>query len=128
MVSAFIAMLAGLVISFVLIAMDRRSVPAALFSVAAASLMVARFYTFDTYYLPTLKRYSDSGVFSSTWVFLVAMVALLASFLCLDDAQSRLRPWDPGDSSSAPLRCASSGSASSGGLFPASRTATLAVS
>jgi hypothetical protein len=71
MVSAFIALLAGVVISLVLAAMDRRSVPAALFSVAAASLMVARYYTFDTYYL-SLKRYSDSGVLSSTWVFLVA--------------------------------------------------------
>ena len=83
MASAFIALLAGVVISLVLAAMDRRSVPAALFSVAAASLMVARYYTFDTYYLPTLKRYSDSGDFSSTWVFLVATVALLASFLSL---------------------------------------------
>ena len=43
--------------------------------------MVAHYYTFDTYYLPTLIRYSDSGSFSPAWVFAVAIAGALASLL-----------------------------------------------
>lgn len=81
LVSAAITMLAGVVVSLMVATRARRSVPAALFAVAAAALMVAHYYTFDTYYLPTLTRYADSGSFSSAWVFSVAIAAALASLL-----------------------------------------------
>ena len=81
MVSAAIAMLAGVVIALMLAARGQRSVPAALFALAAAALMVAHYYTFDTYYLPTHTRYSDSGSFSPAWVFSVAIAGALASLL-----------------------------------------------
>jgi hypothetical protein len=45
--------------------------------------MVARFYGFDPYYVPTLRRHSDGGVFSPAWVYAVAAFALVASLLCL---------------------------------------------
>jgi hypothetical protein len=64
-----------------LAARSRWSFPAALFAVAAAALMVAHYYTFDTYYLPTLTRYSESGSFSPAWVFSVAIAGVLASLL-----------------------------------------------
>jgi hypothetical protein len=63
-----------------LAARSRRSVPAALFAVAAAALMVAHYYAFD-YYLPTLTRYSESGSFSPAWVISVAIAGVLASLL-----------------------------------------------
>jgi hypothetical protein len=79
--AAAIAMLAGVVVSLMLAARSRWSVPAALVAVAAAALMVAHYYTFDTYYLPTLTRYSESGSFSPAWVFSVAIAGVLASLL-----------------------------------------------
>jgi hypothetical protein len=81
MALAAIAMLAGVIVSLVLAARLRRSVPASFFSLAAAALMVAHYYTFDTYYLPTLTRYSDSGSFSGAWVFSVAITGALVSLL-----------------------------------------------
>jgi hypothetical protein len=82
MASADLAILAGIVISLVLAARDRRAVPAALFPAAAAALMVARYYTFDTYYLPTLSRYSE-GSFSPTWVYGTALASVPAWFFSL---------------------------------------------
>ena len=81
LVSAAIAMVAAVVVSLILGARGRTSTPAALFAAAAAVLMVAHYYTFDTYYLPTLTRYSESGSFSATWVYAVAIAAGLASLL-----------------------------------------------
>jgi hypothetical protein len=79
MTSALVALVAGFVISLALAARDRRSVPAAFFPVAAAALMVARYYTFDTYYLPTMTRYSE-GEISATWVYGLSLAALAAAF------------------------------------------------
>jgi hypothetical protein len=76
---AVLALLAGIVISVVLAVRDRWSVSAALFPFAAAALMIARYYTFDTYYLPTLVRYSD-GSFSPIWVYGVALFSVPAWF------------------------------------------------
>jgi hypothetical protein len=82
MASALLALLAGFVISCLLAALGRRNLLAALFPFAAAALMVARYYTFDTYYLPTLTRYSE-GSFSPTWVYGVALVSVPAFFFSL---------------------------------------------
>jgi hypothetical protein len=81
MAAAATAMLAAVVVSLVLAARERRTVPSACFAIAAAALMVAHYFTFDTYYLPTLTRYSESGSFSSAWVFSVAIAGVLASLL-----------------------------------------------
>jgi hypothetical protein len=83
MAFALLAVLAGVVISLVLAAQDRRSVAAALLPGATVALMVAVYYTFDTYYLPTLTRYSESGAFSSTWVYGVAIATVPAWFFSL---------------------------------------------
>jgi hypothetical protein len=81
--SALLALLAGIAIALVRAARDQRSILAALFVVAAVALMVARYYTFDTYYLPTLTRYSESGSFSPTWVYGVAIACVPAWFFSL---------------------------------------------
>jgi hypothetical protein len=81
MISAALAMLAAVLVALVAAARPQWSASAALFAVAAAAVMVAHYYTFDTYYLPTLTRYSDSGPFSSTWVYSLALAGALASLL-----------------------------------------------
>ena len=83
MALALLALGAGFVIALLLATLNRRSVRAALFPVAAAVLMVARCYTFDTYYLPDLTRYSESGAFSSMWVYAVAIASVPACLLSL---------------------------------------------
>ena len=80
LVAAVIAMLAGIVLALLHAARAERSGPAGLFGTATAALMVAHYYTFDTYYLPTHTRYSDSGP-SPTWVYTVAIAGGLASLL-----------------------------------------------
>ena len=45
---------------------------------AAAALVVARFFSFDPYYAPTLRRMSDGGAVSPAWVAFVAVAALAA--------------------------------------------------
>jgi Na+/proline symporter len=44
---------------------------AALLAPAAGLLVTASFYTYDPYYAPTQRRYSDRGVLSPLWIFVV---------------------------------------------------------
>jgi hypothetical protein len=81
--AALLALLAGVVISLMLASLNRRSVAAMLFPVGAAALMVARYYTFDTYYLPSLTRYSESGSFPPGWVYGLAIAGAAAWLLGL---------------------------------------------
>ena len=60
--------------------------PAALFAPSAAAFLVAFFFTYDDYYAPTLRRYSDGGAVAGWWVAIVAAVALGAGVL------ARLQP------------------------------------
>jgi hypothetical protein len=82
LVAALIAMLVGALVSFALSTEGRCSTFVALFAAAAGAFVVARFHGFDPYYLPTLRRYSDGGIFPPAWVYTVAGLGLLASFLC----------------------------------------------
>ena len=79
---ALLAFLGGIVISIGLAARDRRSVVGALIPVAGAVMMIARYYTFDTYYLPSLTRYSE-GSFSTSWVYGLAIASVSACVLSL---------------------------------------------
>jgi hypothetical protein len=83
MAAAAIAMLASVIVSLMLAARARRSVPASFFAVFAAALMVVHYYTFDPYNLPSLIRYAQSGSFSPSWVFALAIAGTLASLLSL---------------------------------------------
>ncbi len=55
---------------------------------AAAGFMTARFYTFDPYYAPTLRRMSDGGFVAPWWVYTLVACSLLAGALTL--ARSRV--------------------------------------
>ena len=48
---------------------------------ATATLMVARFYSFDPYYAPTLRRASEGGIVAAGWVYALVATALLAGLL-----------------------------------------------
>jgi hypothetical protein len=59
---------------------------ASLLAPAAAAFVVARFYTFDPYYAPTLRRISDDGLVADAWVYTLVGLAVLAGALV------RIRP------------------------------------
>jgi hypothetical protein len=60
---------------------DVRAAPA--IAIAAALLVIARFYAFDPYYAPTLRRASDGGSVAGAWIVLVVACALGAAFLAV---------------------------------------------
>jgi hypothetical protein len=77
-ITAFVALLVGIVATLV----SRRILhrwPAALVPVAAAAYMFAHYYAFDSYYLPSLSRFSDSGSVSSLWVYGVVAAAVIVA-------------------------------------------------
>jgi hypothetical protein len=59
---------------------------AALLGPAAVAFVAARFYSYDPYYAPTLRRMSDGGATSPTWIFLLIAIAPVAAVL------TRIRP------------------------------------
>jgi hypothetical protein len=77
-IAAFLALLTGIVATLVSRRILRRW-PATLVPIAAAAYMVAQYYTFDSYYLPSLTRFSETGSISSVWVYGVAIAAVLVA-------------------------------------------------
>lgn len=53
----------------------------ALLPPAAAAFLVARFYTFDPYFLPTLRRFSDDGMLPPALVYGMVALAVGAALL-----------------------------------------------
>jgi hypothetical protein len=60
----------------------------ALLPPAAAAFLVARFYTFDPYYLPTLRRFSDDGMLPPVLVY--GTLALAVGVALLTRANQRV--------------------------------------
>lgn len=77
-IAAFLALLAGMVATLVSRRILRRW-PATLVPIAAAAYMVAQYYTFDSYYLPSRTRFSETGSISPLWVYGVAVSALIVA-------------------------------------------------
>jgi len=77
-IAAFVALLTGIVATLVSRRILRRW-PATLVPVVAAAYMVAQYYTYDSYYLPSRTRFSDTGSISSGWVYGVAVAALIVA-------------------------------------------------
>jgi len=55
----------------------------ALLPAAAAAFLVARFYSFDPYFAPALRRYSEDGMLPPELVFGVVALAVAAAALTL---------------------------------------------
>jgi len=71
------AMLAGVG----LVGARLRSPAVALLAPAATLFVVALFFTFDPYYAPTERRYSDGGMFPLSWIVAVAVAGMVAGAL-----------------------------------------------
>jgi hypothetical protein len=71
-----IAVLAAIAATFVVSTLRPRRWPFALVPVAAAAWMLAHYYAFDPYYLPTKRRYGDDGVVSPLWIYGVVVAAV----------------------------------------------------
>jgi hypothetical protein len=78
---AYVTMLAGSVVAFVHALKPRIPWAVALFAPAAAAFMTTRFYTYDPYYLPSLRRYSDYTGAWAYWVFGMLAAALVVGVL-----------------------------------------------
>jgi hypothetical protein len=82
----FGAALLALVVAavFSAVSASRASTPAgpaiALIDLSAAAFLVARFYSFDPYFAPTLRRFSEGGV-AAPWVYSLVALALVAAVL-----------------------------------------------
>jgi hypothetical protein len=77
-IAAFLALLTGIAATVVSRRILRRW-PATVVPVAAAAYMVAHYYAFDSYYLPSRTRFSDSGSVSSIWVYCVLGAAVIVA-------------------------------------------------
>jgi hypothetical protein len=81
---AVVALVAGAALAALRSAVGRveDSEPAEwLLAPAGAGFAVARFYAFDPYYLPTLRRFSEGGLVAPGWVYALACLALAAAAL-----------------------------------------------
>ena len=73
---ASLTMLGGSAVALLHAIRPRQPWAVACFAPAAAAVMTARFYTYDPYYLPTLRRYSDEGGLPDAWILVTAAVAI----------------------------------------------------
>lgn len=81
--AAMLAFIAGAAL-FVLLGTHPRLLPAtptALIGPAAAAYLLARFYSFDEYFAPSLRRFSEGGSVAPSWIYLVVSLALLMAVL-----------------------------------------------
>jgi hypothetical protein len=76
-VVAVLAMLAGAG----LVGTKLRPSVAALLAPAAALFVVPLYFTFDPYYAPTERRYSDGGMLPPSWIVTVAVAGIVAGVL-----------------------------------------------
>ena len=74
-----LAMLTGSFAALLLAVANRRWTPGVLLGSMAATLVAAHAYTFDTYSLPTLVRYTEAGAPSETWLAWVVLAGLLST-------------------------------------------------
>jgi hypothetical protein len=78
-IAVLLALLTGIVATVV----SRRILhrwPAAVVPVAAAAYVVAHHYAFDSYYLPSLRRFSDGGAVPSICLYGVVVAAVVIAF------------------------------------------------
>jgi hypothetical protein len=82
-VVAAVALVAAALLSALLFRMREAPVLSAFLAPDAGAFLLARFYAFDPYYLPTLIRYADRDFVPPGVVFALAGLALAAGALTL---------------------------------------------
>jgi hypothetical protein len=78
-----LAMFVGWFLALAFAVANRRRTPGVALGAIAASLVAAHAYTFDTYDLPSMVRYTEAGAPSASWVAWIAAAGLFASLMCL---------------------------------------------
>jgi hypothetical protein len=78
---ASLTMLVGACVAFGHAFYPRVPWAVALFAPAAAAFMVTRYYTYDPYYLPSLRRYSEHGAVGEDWILGMLAAALVVGVL-----------------------------------------------
>ncbi len=68
---------------FVFAEEDGRLLGAALLAPMAAAVALSGFYRFDSYYLPTLRRMSDGGMLTGTWIAVIVAIGVVTGILTL---------------------------------------------
>jgi hypothetical protein len=76
-------MFIGWFLALFLAVANRRGTPGVALGAVAAALVTAHAYTFDTYDLPSMVRYTEAGAPSASWVAWVAAAGLFASLMCV---------------------------------------------
>jgi hypothetical protein len=80
--AALLLMALGAVLAPV-VAAGRGTFPlVALVAPSAAAFALARFYTYDPYYAPTLRRMSDGGFVNPRWMYGLAAAAVATAVVC----------------------------------------------
>ena len=80
LLAALLALLAGSGLSAYLAGRTDAAPPAAaLLAPAGSAFATVRFYTFDPYYAPALRRMSDGGMVAPGWVFCLAAAAVVVA-------------------------------------------------
>ena len=74
--SALIVMLLGVPLAVALTARPTALEQFAALLLASVAFVVARFLTFDPYYLPTLRRISDGGLLPAWWIVSLALLGV----------------------------------------------------
>lgn len=85
--AALAAMLAGAVAASFGSGRDRPEAGVRLVGPASAAFVLARFYSYDPYYAPTLRRFSEDGFVPDWWVFTLVGVAVAGALV------AGARPW-----------------------------------
>src|SRR4051794_7466245 len=73
---AILMMVLGAGLAVVSIPFSRPVRAIAFYAPSAAVFALARFYTYDSYYSPTLRRYGDGGGIQPAWMFFLVAAAL----------------------------------------------------
>jgi hypothetical protein len=78
---AILVMLLGTGLAALSIPFDRPVRAIAFYAPSAAFFALARFYTYDSYFSPTLRRYADDGAVQPVWMFLLVVAAFVVAVL-----------------------------------------------
>ena len=78
---AVLVMLLGTGVAALSIPFDRPVRAIAFYAPSAAFFALARFYTYDSYFSPTLRRYADDGAVQPVWMFLLVAAAVVVAVL-----------------------------------------------
>ena len=79
--AALFAMLVGAGLALMSVSVATPVWPIVALAPSAAAFTLARYYTYDDYYAPNLRRYADNGTVQPAWMFVLTAAAVVAAVL-----------------------------------------------